>query len=199
MERENYIEKLMRLSSKGEPKPKPPRFESLAIDTDLDKGTQTNRGFWIDETSIPLSHRSFGRGRPDASEQIQKQVQLVGCVNAQRSDLIPDGCGGYFVHITKKDIQRREPPPPQLPPTNMPPNHGMRQRPFPNKHSSHQFGTRPPFQRGPFVPPRSYHSHDNPMFMGNSLPLSSNNLTEDLLRMQHNNPNKRGKWPNQRF
>lgn len=81
------------------------------MDTDCDKGTQTNRGFWLDESSIQPHHRQHGYTTDShIPDQMLKQVNLVGCVNVRRKDLIPDGRGGYFVHITKREIERNEPP-----------------------------------------------------------------------------------------
>lgn len=176
---------------------------SLAIDTEHDKGTQTSRGFWIDEFSVASHHRSNPSSLDDSfeSDRTQKQVSLIGCVNIQRRDLIPDGRGGYFVHITKREIQRNEPYPLH-----------REQRSNPRKRPSQQndpytqpapyFNMPPPmYQNGPF-PNASYmqrpHSGPNPMYMHNSLPLSSNNLSEDLLRMQNapmRNNRPQGKRP----
>lgn len=57
--------------------PKKEELPSLAIDTEYDKGTQTQRGFWIDETSIPPHHRSLAPGSLDNSEQATKQVKTI--------------------------------------------------------------------------------------------------------------------------
>lgn len=177
----------MHLSAKDEIRPKIPKIQSLAINTDVHKYTQTMPGSWIDELSIPLHHRSQNYGRNEESDQIQKQVQLIGCVNVQRSNLIPDGKGGYFVHITKKDIQRRE----QITP---PPNRGNHFPPPPNKHWPHNNR-----QYGQVKPKFSRWSHDYPITRNDLLPVSSNNISQDLLRMHNMNPNQRGNRPNQQF
>lgn len=113
MERENYLEKLKNLSvndtDTGDVPSKIPKKEklpSLAIDTEVDKGTQTLRGYWIDEQQLPAHHRSFGARALDTSDHAKKQVSLMGCVDVRRRELIPDGRGGYFVHITSKEIER---------------------------------------------------------------------------------------------
>lgn len=211
MERENYLDKLKQLRANGEGKHKlsyaSQSEPSLAIDTDFDKGTQTNNGFWINESLIPAYRRSIVTATDShTSDQIRKQVNLIGCVNAKRKDLIPDGRGGYFLHVTRKDIQRNEP--------TIPPNWGPNglldaKRPPPPMHFNESFGQRSFFPSGPHVkPPRDrynsrFSNRSNDMMlgnMGNSLPLGSNNLSADLLKMQHNVPvpniNKRGNRPN---
>lgn len=199
MERSNYIQKLMNLVVKDGPNLKIPKLPALAIDTETDKGTQTNRGFWIDEQMIPNKSRLSTHAPTDAANQIEKQVQLIGCVSVQRSDLIPDGRGGYFVHINSKDIQRKE--------SNTPPNRGNHSGNF-NKRSSHQNSPHTkrfqPQPKGPYMQRPRYQGDSMPPY-GNayvavdnfrmqtrrgprydeSLPFGNNNLVEDLLRMQN--------------
>ncbi|XP_055316595.1 mRNA-capping enzyme [Sitodiplosis mosellana] len=217
MERENYLEKLRNLTAKDGNEEKIPKLPSLAIDTETDKGTQTLRGFWIDEHSIPTSNRSMPSPQTplDAFNQIQKQVNLIGCVNVQRNDLIPDGRGGYFVHINSKDVKRID--------SHPPPNRhrqNFNKRPthqYPNTHTSAPYN---PQQRyNPHQPPPQVPYMQRPRYQGDPLPYSSNygeeifrmqtmsgryndslphgnnNLAEDLLRMQ----NKRGPPRRSRF
>lgn len=96
MERENYIDSLKRCRIK---------LPSLAIDTEFDKGVQTNNGFWIDERFIRKQQQ---KQRVDnrANDQSHQQVSLGGCVqkNVKRTDLISDRRGGYFVHVNSSDL-----------------------------------------------------------------------------------------------
>lgn len=80
---------------------------SLAIDSETEKGTQTNDGFWVCDTNV--RHRNNGHGRPQRTNIDPQQVSLMGCANIQRADLIPDGRGDYFVHIRKCDIMPNMP------------------------------------------------------------------------------------------
>lgn len=184
MERENYIEKLYRLTGN---KVKIPKLLSLAVDTETEKGTQTDRGYWINETSIP---NRTGHTHSEPLNGIQKQVTLEGCVNIQRSNLIPDGRGGYFVHITGKDIQRKDTAPPNRHRSNF------------NKRSTHHNNSYQ--QRYPSHPDSTYMQRPMPygdnygeqlfrmQTMGtnryDSLPNGNNNLAEDLLRMNNRRP-----------
>lgn len=212
MERANYLDKLKQLRGKGEGQNKPPFGSllepSLAIDTDTDKGTQTNRGFWIDERSIPAYHRSAATSTDSHISEQKQVVNLIGCVNARRKDLIPDGRGGFFVHVTRKDIQRNEP----TPPPNWGPNGLVDvRRPPPPIHLNDPFVQRSLFTSGPFVnPPRERHidrhydrPNDNMVLgnMGDTLPLGSNNIAADLLRMPYKGPNmnKRRNRQNRNF
>lgn len=207
------MDKLRQLRARGEGKNKLPfglQLEpSLAIDTDNDKGTQTNVGFWIDESKIPAYHRSVTLGTGShPSDQTQKQVNLYGDVNVRRKDLIPDGRGGFFVHVTRKDIQRNEP--------TIPPNWGPNglvdvRRPPPPVHFNDSFSQRNFYTNAPHMnQPRDRYNNrrndrpnDNMVLgnMGNSLPLGSSNLSADLLRMQQKGPNMnmRGNRQNHHF
>lgn len=210
MERENYIMKLTNLTAK-EGKTKIPKLPSLAIDTETDKGTQTTRGYWIPDHAVS-GNRSISQPA-EASNQIQKQVQLVGCANIKRSDLIPDGRGGYFVHINSRDIQRKE---------STPPNRGQRSNlkkrslqqnsPYTQRHPPHpkaphtqrpRYGDGQGFQ----MPEEIYRDRrgDRPRY-NESLPNGNNNLAEDLLRMNQFDASNghRKRWgphtrPNQHF
>lgn len=213
MERENYLEKLKSLSINGNngdtdrvPSkiPKKERLPSLAIDTEIDKGTQTNRGYWIDEQQLPAHHRSMGPRALDTSDHAKKQVTLAGCVDIRRRrDLIPDGRGGYFVHITSKEIERiprhsdsqqyqhhnhrQPPPPPQRYENNhrsgnQRSNRPMRHqpnRPYHHTGNSNRFGDQ---QHSRGMPPQQ-----QPM-PAYQLPLGGNNMAEELLRMQQQQP-----------
>lgn len=186
---------------------------SLAIDTDIDKGCQTNRGFWIDETSLQPHHRNAASAGVSTVNEPPKQVSLVGCVNVQQRDLIPDGRGGYFIRVTKKEIKRHDanrskPPnnnqgyyqPPAQLPHNMP-NRGN--RPNPNKRQPYQnrpYMSRPPPDfpmGGPIINGPIYNPMSNPIYqqhqfrpnippphIPNSLPPGSNNIAENLLGMR---------------
>lgn len=181
MERENYIEKLYRLTGN-----KIPKLSSLAVDTETEKGTQTNRGYWISESSIP--NRS-GHTNSEALNDIHKQI----CVNVQRSNLIPDGRGNYFVHINAKDVQRKD---------TVPPN---RHRSNFNKRSTHQNNLhqqRYQSHPDPAYMPRPIHNYGEQLFRmqtmaapryNDSLPNGNNNLAEDLLRMNNRRPSSRSR------
>lgn len=184
MERMNYIDKLKNLKSRGGNSDEQVHeaLPSLAIDTENDKSTQTNHGYWIDEFSLPQNHRRPTSTTIERSDPIQKQVSLAGCVNIQRRDLIPDGHGGYFVHITKKEIQRNDP---HQRNTRNRGDINSRNAYHPNeRHNRYGHSNTSPYSQRP-------HRNENPRFM-NSLPTSSNNLAEGLLRMQHGSrPNTR--------
>lgn len=187
MQRENYIEKLKSLTISDDAASrisKKEQLPSLAIDTELDKGTQTARGYWIEETSLPAHHRSIVPGSLDTSDQARKQVSLSGCVDIRRSMLIPDGRGGYFVHITSKEIERV-------------PRRQESHR-FENNHRPNMNNMRPPrangMARSQMPPPhkqnRPYHRFGDqhrgmPPPYGHQLPMGGNNMAEELLRMQH--------------
>lgn len=188
MERENYIQKLkcLTISDEGPWKiPKKEKLPSLAIDTDLDKGTQTARGYWIDDTLLPANHRSIASGSVDTSAHT-KQVSLVGCVDIRRRDLISDGCGGYFVHITSKEIERI---PRQQESHRYDNNHrhmgNMRQMrtntmsrsqaPSYQQNRPNRMGNQSRWDSRPMQPPSYNHQ----------LPMGGNNMAEELLRMQH--------------
>lgn len=188
MERNNYIDRLKCLNSV-----KIPKIPSLAIDTETDKATQTHRGYWIDEKNVRQNNAGHSQinssGYSTFEEPEQKQVQLVGCVNVSRCNLIPDGHGNYFAHVLKKDIQRNDPSSSYRDSRPMPPYHrtdGKRKRPHQNNSHprQHPSGSNAPYTHRPHQP--SHHG-EKPRFVGNSLPMGGNNLAEDLLRMQHMN------------
>lgn len=121
------------------------------------------------------------------------QVSLIGCVDVQKRDLIPDGHGGYFVHITKKEIQRHEPR------RNEPQRHDnyrpVNQR---HEHQRSRGGAQPNLYtrhanspNRPYMQRRSRFDHPMgappPQYMDHQLPLDNNNLAEGLLRMQSRN------------
>lgn len=183
MERENYLAKLKNLR-------KIPKLASLAIDTENEKGTQTNHGYFISDNLLPPLHRT-SYAPLDASDQSRKQVQFFGYVETKRNDLIPDGRGGYFVHIMKRDIQQHDPNP-QRHETN---RRGSRWNQYkrPSHTSTPISNCHSHSQPNNYVP-RARYPH-NQMFMGNSMPMGSNNIVEDLLRMPYNpnmNVNMRG-------
>lgn len=119
IERENYLSDI-----KNREKRK--KVASIAIDTENDKGTQCLPGYWIDQKSV--STQRTGRTNTTSSNasetetqtdpdcdsgtntSVRSQVSLWGHVNVQRKDLIPDGKGGFFVHIRKQEIQSNSPP-----------------------------------------------------------------------------------------
>lgn len=73
------------------------------IINDTTKCTQTDDGFWIDQTSIP--QRDGNNSTSSNNWRSFGKVNLTGYVNVNRADLIPDGKGGYFVHINEDAIQ----------------------------------------------------------------------------------------------
>lgn len=214
MERENYIEKLKNLSVNDNNDtgdvlskiPKKEKLPSLAIDTDVDKGTQTIRGYWIDEQQLPAHHRSFGPRALDTSDHAIKQVSLMGCVDIRRRDLIPDGRGGYFVHITSKEIERI----PRCSDSQQQQYQRQPQR-YENNYRHPSAMTGNARSNRPNIMPRSkQHQPNRPYHVGNSnryaeqhsrsmpqqslpmqmppynhqMPIGGNNMAEELLRMQ---------------
>lgn len=179
--------------------PKKEKLPSLAIDTEHDKGSQTNRGFWINETSIPPHHRSLTTGSFDMPEHTRKQVSLIGCVNVQKRDLIPDGHGGYFVHITKKEIQHREMSQrndslesqryhQRFTDNRRIPSSAPVKRPS-NVHSNRPYMQRPRYGHGEHsMVPQAYQLP--PQYYSQPLPMGGNNLAEDLLTLQNMNGNR---------
>lgn len=189
MERSNYLEKLQKLTVRDGNKQKTPKLPALAIDTETDKGTQTNPGFWIGDHSIsgstkrsipppPLSPQSPSEA---ISNSIQKQVHLTGYVNVQRSDLIPDGRGGYFVHVTSKDIQRADAHP--TPKRHNRSNHHKR----PNHQNMHAppppYNMQPQQQRFTHPPPKAPYMQQRPRYQDDPMPYA-NNFGEEMFRMQ---------------
>lgn len=208
MERENYIEKLKLLTVNDDVPSKIPKKEklpSLAIDTEFDKGTQTNRGYWIDEMALPAHHRSLVSRALDTSDHAKRQVSLTGCVDIQRRDLIPDGRGGYFVHITSKEIERiprrQGQPDSQRYENNhrhsgngRPNRPNMMQRSKPHQQNRpYHAGNPSRFEHSRGIPPPPYNHHQ--------LPIGGNNMAEDLLRMQHMQqpPQQQQNWRNNHF
>lgn len=227
MERENYLEKLKNLSFNDHDDgdipskiPKKEKLPSLAIDTEVDKGTQTLRGYWIDEQQLQAQHRSFGPRALDTSDHAKKQVSLTGCVDIRRRDLIPDGRGGYFVHITSKEIdriprrsdaqhqqQQQRPPPPQRYENNHRGGVGATGNMRSNRSN-------PMARSRPHQPNRPYHSGNPNRFGDHSrgmmppmqmppfnhqLPIGGNNMAEELLRMQQPPPQHQQNWRNNNF
>lgn len=119
MERQNYLDHIVEIEKTTKKK-----TTTIAIDTDVDKGTQSQSGFWVSKQLIRQSQKqkhgdssndtdtsSSDDATPAESqrETAKSAVRLRGCVNVESADLIPDGRGGYFVHITKGDIQPLRP------------------------------------------------------------------------------------------
>lgn len=163
IERKNYTDFLKNLNIKV--------FESMAVDTVTNKGTQTQKGYWLTEASVrsrqkqALQNQKHSTNPNDISDDANQQVSLVGCVNISNANLIPDGRGGFFVHIQKKDI--------------LPNNHGfsdskrrLPQTPIQNRHA--QFS----------VPPRRRHIDSTSK--NNKYQRTNNSVTEDLLQMEFN-------------
>lgn len=169
IERKNYTDYLKTLKHEV--------IESVAIDTEFNKGTQTQRGFWINEDRIRTRKRGHQQTNPPhlRTEGMGPQVSLVGCVNIQKTDLIPDGRGGFFVHIGSKDIDQ--------PQSHHGHNNMRRQAPLPPPQqqrqmippSSHQINSRlsPNQRRSRFHPDQAY--------ARSSHPRSNQYLAEDLL------------------
>lgn len=146
-------------------------FESMAVDTETNKGTQTQNGFWLTEASVRSRQnhaKKRSRNPTDISDDADQQVSLVGCVNISNANLIPDGRGGFFVHIQKKDI--------------LPNNHGhsnsVRRLPQTQTQNRHAPLAIPPDSRR--------RRHNDWSSRNNKHQRSSNFATEDLLRMDFN-------------
>lgn len=193
MERENYIDKLKRLtvgnsSSSSDFKiPRKEKLPSLAIDTEFDKGTQTNRGYWIDDVSVPPHHRNFAPASSSNSSlgSLPKEIPL----NIRKRDLIPDGYGNYFVHITTKELQRtnemRRGDGPRYDSHRYDDHRHTSSRNMMKRKQSHQSsrsgGLRSRGDEHSMLP------QSHAPYMPNCLPMSGNNMAEDLLRMQNMN------------
>lgn len=106
MERKNYLDHIISIDRTK---------STISINTNVDKGTQSESGYWINKKTIRQSKKqqpsndtssSDDNEPPNKSESdnTQFRVHLRGCVNVDNSDLIPDDQGGYFVHIKKSDI-----------------------------------------------------------------------------------------------
>lgn len=183
MERENYTSELKKIGTINLP--------SLAVDTETDKGTQTQPGFFISEKALPKKSR-FNQPHinPNGADQPTQQVALVGCVNIQRTNLIPDGRGGYFVHIEKKDIQNvrngfvREEPNwnHRNAPIQQPPNPRYRGPTRPMIDHRRDFQYRAPHP--------SHLPHSGQPSLA-SMEQGANGFAENMLRLEHNNRNKR--------
>lgn len=164
MERTNYLDDIRKREIRNVP--------SIAIDTDTNKGTQCDPGFWIDTKLIK------GHSSPDSETGLNMQllstneprqsVSLRGYVNIREKHLIPDSNGGYFVHIEQRDIERFKPREGdanhrRLPPSNL--SHQNR----PNSTQNDQFmfiNQQRPFQPSPpnnryGGRPMSYRDHEN--------------------------------------
>lgn len=146
----------------------------MAVDTETNKGTQTQNGYWLTEASVrsqqnqAVQHRNHSTNHNDVSDDTDQQVSLVGCVNISNTNLIPDGRGGFFVHIQKKDI--------------LPNNHGFSdskrrliQTPTQNRHA--QF---------PIPPDSRRRKHNVWSSRNNKYQRTNNSVTEDLLRVEFN-------------
>lgn len=132
-------------------------------------------------------------------EHSKKQVSLIGCVNVQKRDLIPDGRGGYFVHITKKEIQHRE-----MTHRNDSNNSHEPQRyhqRFPDNHRIPYGISSTPQKRRAHVPPNRSYNQQRPRYnhgdhsmvpQSYQLPPQYFSQAEDLLALQNMNRNPYG-------
>lgn len=162
---------------------------SLAIDSHTEKGTQTNDGYWVCESRIRHPNNYQDKARRANNDL---QVNLTGCVNVEQADLIPDGRGGFFVHVRKGDIRPRAAMPPRSPhsssneyyrpvgpPTLLPQQPYPMNNPYRGPMPSHSSGgQQPPSQsyRPNFLPQqRRYH---------NSRPMNDEHMPEHLLNRQ---------------
>lgn len=112
---------------------------SLAIDSETEKGTQTNGGYWVSDAQV--HHRNKGHAKQHRAHTDPQQVSLTGCANIAHTDLIPDGRGGYFVHLRECDIMPNRPAPAMNSrasqrPMPRAPNNGVPMRPSPYPHST---------------------------------------------------------------
>lgn len=164
IERKNYTDFLKTLKFEV--------FESMAVDTETNKGTQTQNGYWLTEASVrsrqnkALKNRKHSTNPNDISDDTDQQVSLVGCANISNANLIPDGRGGFFVHIQKKDI--------------LPNIHGfsdskrrLPQTPTQNRHA--QF---------PVTLDSRRRRHNDRSSKNNKYQRTNSSVTEELLRME---------------
>lgn len=160
---------------------------SLAIDTEFDKGCQTNRGFYINESILPEHHRKVANSSNDSGlDAGSRSISL----NLQKRHMIPDGKGGYFIHLTKKEIQRRE----------KQQNDSRRSNEQRDDNQRH-IGNRP--YRPQMAPLKRTSNQSNqpymrrPRFMSQQMPLGANNLSENLIQMSHHSNIHPNEHPNQ--
>lgn len=205
MERKNYTDFLKTLKHE--------KIESMAIDTDNDKACQTQPGFWINEQAIRARKRTASQNYEDSfatdidfDDIGSQRVSLVGCVNIQKADLIPDGRNGFFVHIEKRELRGnddmatrkmrrlnlkiRDPqnfrPIPQLQPQMQPlplPHLHSHPHPHPRSHS-HSLPQSQPERRQNF---RNGRNERKLKPVGNRFPRSNNMSPEDLLHLESMN------------
>lgn len=147
MERSNYLDDIRKREVRNTP--------SVAIDTDTNKGTQCDPGFWIDtklikghsssDTETGLNMQLLSTNEP------RQSVSLRGYVNVDEKQLIPDGNGGYFVHIEARDIKRFKAREGDGNNRRHPPSHPRSQyRPNSEQNDQPAFRNQPrPFQRSP--------------------------------------------------
>lgn len=190
MERENYLNELKKIGNRMLP--------SLAIDTDVDKATQTQPGFWITENSLPKSARNNSNDlQPHLDDMIepQQQVNLCGYVNVQHTDLIPDGRGGYFVRVQKRDIQKQSQWTTSAP-LPQPHKHQNRFAPYPqqNNNSWRRESNRPFDRYAEHPPPLPHYSAPS-----NSMHHENANFTENLSKLAQANRNRRNNYSNREF
>lgn len=166
IERRNYTDFLKTLKFEV--------FESIAVDTEINKGTQTQSGYWLTEASVrsqqhqALQNRKHLTNSNDISDDADQQVSLVGCVNISNANLIPDGRGGFFVHIQKKDI--------------LPNNHGFSD----SKRRLPKTSTLNRHAQFPVAPDSRRRRHNDRSLRNNKYQRINNSVTEDLLRMDFN-------------
>lgn len=166
IERKNYTDFLKTLKFEVS--------ESIAVDTEINKGTQTQNGYWLTEASVrsqqhqALQNRKHSTNPNDISDDADQQVSLVGCVNISNANLIPDGRGAFFVHIQKKDI--------------LPNNHGFSD----SKRRLPQTSTLNRHAQFPVPTDSRRRRHNDCLSRNNKYQRTNNSVTEDLLRMDFN-------------
>lgn len=166
IERKNYTDFLKTLKFE--------EFESMAVDTETNKGTQTQNGYWLTEASVrsrqnqALQNRKHSTNPNDISNDTYQQVSLVGCANISNANLIPDGRGGFFVHIQKKDI--------------LPNNHGFSD----SKRRLPQTSTQNRHAQFPVPLDSRRRRHNDRSSKNNKYQRTNSSVTEDLLRMEFN-------------
>lgn len=80
---------------------------SIAIDTSINKGTQTKPGYWIDSDNRAIKHDPNDISFDESNDKPEK-VPIHGYVRVHCADLIPDNRGGYFIHVKASDIREHE-------------------------------------------------------------------------------------------
>lgn len=99
MERENYVDSLKQMTANEQSK-ESSSSETIRHGNLRTTSTQTNNGIWLDSKKTKRKRQSSGDDIKD------KDVEHIrGTVMVDGSNLISDGCGGYYMRVDVNAIR----------------------------------------------------------------------------------------------